>query len=180
MVTMDVRRLLRHLTTTRADVRRAFPPRALDAIEAAIKASEARHVGQIRFAIEGGLDGRPLWCGQTARQRAIELFAQLHVWDTERNNGLLVYLLLADRAVEIVVDRGLHGQVPTGEWTTVCERMRASFEKGDFEQGAISGIRAVTQHLAAHFPTTLPTSATQPTPLGGFAVNELPDRPITL
>ena len=110
---MKAQRILKHLLTTQGQVARAFPRSALNAIETTIKASEASHVGEIRFVVEGALDGMNLFKGQSPRERAIELFAQLRVWDTEHNNGLLIYLLLADRAVEIVADRGLHAKVGT-------------------------------------------------------------------
>jgi uncharacterized membrane protein len=165
---MDIRRIARHLFTTARQVARAFPPSALNAIEAAIKASEASHVGEIRFAVEGALDGEPLFKGQTARERAIEVFSKLRVWDTEHNNGLLIYLLLADRAVEIVADRGIHAKVGTQEWSRVCREMEAAFGQSNFEAGVVSGVQSVTRHLALHFPA------------GTDQLNELPDRPEVL
>lgn len=164
---MEIRRILRHLLTTDGEVARAFPARALDAIEAAIQASEAGHAGEIRFVVEGSLDGLPLLRGQTPQQRAIELFAQLRVWDTEHNNGLLIYLLLADHAVEIVADRGIHAKVGTEAWRKVCQRMEEAFRRSDYEAGVIAGIQAVTAHLARHFPA-------------GQGANELPDRPLVI
>ena len=119
---MKIQRILKHLLTTHGQVKRAFPRSALNAIEAAIKASEAAHAGEIRFVVEGSMDGMPLFRGETSRNRAIELFAQLRVWDTEHNNGLLIYLLIADRAVEIVADRGIHAKVGTEAWSKVCRR----------------------------------------------------------
>src|SRR5574340_1115776 len=110
---MALKRIMRHLSSGLAAARRAFPPRALDAIERVIRETEARHDGQIRFAVEAALDLAPLLAGQTARQRAIEVFSQLRVWDTEHNNGVLIYLLLADRDAEIVADRGLHARIGT-------------------------------------------------------------------
>ena len=103
---MDIKRIARHLLVTDGQVGRSFGRSTLNKIEAAIKASEAEHVGEIRFAVEGGLEGSPLFKGQSARERAIELFSQLRVWDTQHNTGVLIYLLLGDRAVEIVADRG--------------------------------------------------------------------------
>lgn len=164
---MEIRRILRHLLTTDGEVARAFPARALNAIEAAIQASEAGHAGEIRFIVEGSLDGLPLLRGQTPQQRAIELFSQLRVWDTEHNNGLLIYLLLADHAVEIVADRGIHAKVGTEAWREVCQRMEEAFRRSDYEAGVIAGIQAVTAHLARHFPA-------------GQGANELPDRPLVL
>jgi len=138
------------------------------AIEHAIKESETAHVGEIRFAVEGALDGIPLLKGQSARERAIEVFSQLRVWDTERNNGVLIYLLLADRHVEIVADRGVHARVGSQEWETICRQMEAAFRQGHYREGAVGGIQAVTRHLAAHFPAT------------GDRRNELADNPALL
>lgn len=165
---MDFKRIIRHLFTTRRQVTRAFPSTALNAIEHAIATSETTHTGEIRFAVEGALDGAPLFGGQSARERAIELFAQMGVWDTEQNNGVLIYLLLADRDVEIVADRGIDAKVGQDAWEAICRAMEASFRRGDFETGVIEGIAAVTQHLVKHFPAP------------GAGRNELPDRPEVL
>lgn len=165
---MGIARIGRHLFANRARMRRAFPPASLAAIEAAIKTSEASHAGQIRFVVEGALDGAPLFRNQSARERAIDLFAQLRIWDTAHNNGVLIYLLLADRDVEIVVDRGIDAKVGTAGWEAICQMMETHFRNGRFEQGVLAGIQAVTQYLAAHFP-------------GDDAdPNELPDAPLVL
>jgi hypothetical protein len=111
MVSMDLSRIVRHLFATIWSVRRAFPQSSLDAIERAIQKTEATHEGQVRFAVEHALDLPPLLAGQSARERAVEVFSQLRVWDTEHDNGVLIYLLLADRDVEIVADRGIHAHV---------------------------------------------------------------------
>lgn len=165
---MKLPRLLIHLLTLDGQVRRAFPAASLKAIEGAIAGSEATHGGQIRFVVEGALDGRPLFQGQTARERAIDLFAQLRLWDTEHNNGLLIYLLLADRAVEIVCDRGLHAHVGAATWAAVCHDMEAAFRQGDFETGALRGVQAVGGLLQQHFPAT------------ATARNDLPDAPLLM
>ena len=165
---MDLARLLRHLATTSARVRRAFPASALRSIEQAIAASEATHAGEIRFVVEGALDGLPLLRGQTARERAIELFARLHVWDTEHNTGVLIYVLLADRRVEIVADRGIHARASAEAWSEICRGMEAHFGSGDFGRGAVHGIEAVTRLVTRHFP-----------PVRGDR-NELPDAPLLL
>jgi uncharacterized membrane protein len=165
---MDLTRILRHLATTSARVRRAFPASALRAIEQAIAASEASHAGEIRFVVEGSLDGLPLLRGQTARERAIELFARLHVWDTEHDTGVLIYVLLADRHVEIVADRGIHAKAGAQTWSAICRDMEAHFGAGDFGRGAVQGIEAVTQLVTRHFP------------LAPGDRNELPDAPILL
>jgi uncharacterized membrane protein YgcG len=164
---MQTQRIFKHLLATQSRVTRAFPGSALSAIEKAIQASEARHAGEIRFVVEGSLDGMPLWKGQSPRARAIELFSQLRVWDTEHNNGLLIYVLLADRAVEIVADRGIHAHVGAEAWRKVCLHMEAAFKQSNFEGGVIGGIQAVTQHLALHFPAD-------------GRPNELSDRPVVL
>jgi len=138
------------------------------AIEQAIKASETTHSGELRFVVEGALDGMPLWRGQSARERAIDLFSQWRIWDTEHNNGVLIYVLLADRDVEIVADRGIHTRVGTREWEAICRAMEAAFKQADYAGGVVSGIRAVSQHLTKHFPAT------------GAGRNELPDKPVVL
>ncbi|MBI3221880.1 MAG: TPM domain-containing protein [Nitrosomonadales bacterium] len=165
---MNFKRTMRHLSTGRAAVRRVFPAHALDAIARAISATEARHDGQIRFAVEAALDFKPLLVGQTAQQRAIEVFSELRVWDTEHNNGVLIYLLLADRDVEIVADRGIYARLGKESWEAICQEMETAFRAGNFEAGVLAGIHAVGEHLAHHFP-----------PRSGKA-NELPDRPVLL
>jgi uncharacterized membrane protein YgcG len=165
---MDIKRLLRHLSMPRWRVRRAFPPRTLRAIERTIRAAEAAHDGQICFAIEAALEILPLLQGRSARERALEVFALQRVWDTEHNNGVLIYLLLADRDVEIVADRGVHRHVGVAEWEQVCRAMEAAFRDGCFEAGVIDGINAVSRHLVRHYPRTRD------------GANEVPDRPIVL
>ncbi|HEX7789064.1 MAG TPA: TPM domain-containing protein [Afipia sp.] len=165
---MGIKRIGRHLLLNRWRVRRAFPRQALANIERAIKASEAVHTGQIRFAVEGALDGAPLFKDQPARARAIDVFAQLRVWDTEYSNGVLIYLLLADRDVEIVADRGFNEKVKQAEWEKICRLMETEFRAGNFEGGVLRGIAAVTQLLASHFPAAGPHR------------NELSDKPVLL
>jgi len=162
-------RVLRHLFTGRPALRRAFPTASLRAIEQAIKQSEASHDGEIRFAVEAALHILPLLGDQSARQRSIEVFSRLRVWDTECNNGVLIYLLLADRHVEIVADRRIHGKVGGEEWEEICRAMEAAFRQGRFEAGVIAGIGAISAHLQTHFPTERQ---------GGE--NELADKPVIL
>ncbi len=147
---------------------RAFPRRALGAIERAIRETEATHNGQIRFAVEAALDLAPLLRGQTAQQRAIEVFSQLRIWDTEHNNGVLIYLLLADRDVEIVADRGVHAKVGQDVWEAICQQMEAAFRSGKYEEGVLAGIRSVGRHLTRHYPRV------------GENLNELPDHPVLM
>ena len=163
---MDIKRIVKHLLMTHWHVNRVFPQDALTTIEQAIKASEASHTGEIRFAIEGALDTKPLLQGQTARERAIEVFSQQRLWDTENNNGVLIYLLLADRDVEIIADRQVHAKVGSREWESICRTMETAFRQADFQRGVIAGIQAVTCHLMKHFPAS------------GANPNELPDKPV--
>jgi len=165
---MNLKRLMRHLTTGRAAVRRVFSTHALNAIEQTIRETEARHDGQIRFAVEASLELGPLLAGQTAQQRAIEVFSNLRVWDTEHNNGVLIYLLLADRDVEVIADRGIHVRLGKAVWETICHEMEALFREGHFEAGVLAGIHAVGEHLSRHFPAR-----------SGKA-NEMPDSPVVL
>jgi uncharacterized membrane protein len=165
---MNLTRMLKHLFAPHWIVRRAFPRRALNAIEAAISASEKTHDGELRFAVEASLHPLPLARGQTSRQRAQEVFANLRVWDTEHNSGVLIYVQLVDRAIEIVADRGISAKVPQHEWDAICRRIEVAYRKREFAAGTLAGIAEVTRLLAAHFP-----------PRGGNP-DELPDRPVVL
>lgn len=165
---MEIKRIVKHLLVTDGQVRRAFPHSKLMMIEKSIKTSETAHTGEIRFVVEGALDGVPLFMGQSARERAIEVFSQQRVWDTQYNNGLLIYVLLADRAVEIVADRGIDAKVSSQEWNKICQQMETAFRQSNYEGGVLSGVLAVTQHLVAHFPAD------------GHNGNELPDKPVLL
>jgi hypothetical protein len=165
---MDIGRFFKHLLFTDAQVRRAFAPDTLRAIEHAIQASELLHSGEIRFAVEGGLDSARVAAGQSARERAIEVFSQLRVWDTERNSGVLIYVLLADRAVEIVADRGIHAKAGSASWDAICREMETEFSRSAFQAGALNGIAAVARVITTHFP---PDDAD---------VNELPNAPVLL
>src|SRR5215472_963129 len=149
---MSIKRIGRHLLEHRWRVRRIFPPAALDRIEAAIRAGEATHTGQVRFVVEGALDGVPLLRNQAARARALDIFSHLRIWDTAHNNGVLIYLLLADRNVEIVADRGIDAKVGAAGWENICRDMEMDFRNGQFENGVIKGIAAVSRELARYFP----------------------------
>lgn len=149
-------------------VRRYFPRHALSAIERAIGQSELAHMGEIRFAVDASLDISQLLRGLNARERALEVFSQLRVWDTEHNSGVLIYLLFAERKVEIVADRGIHAKVGGAEWERICRMMEAAFRKGCFEEGVLAGIREITALLVKHFPAL------------GDNPNELPNTPAML
>ncbi|HEV8644478.1 MAG TPA: TPM domain-containing protein [Burkholderiales bacterium] len=165
---MKLVRLLRHLTMPQWRAGQVLPRRALLRIEHAIGEAESRHFGQIRFAVENALDLHALLRGESARERAIEVFAALRVWDTEHNNGVLIYLLLADHDVEIVADRGIHERVGGRVWEEVCRDMEAAFREGRFEAGVLAGIARVSGCLETQFPRQAP------------GPNELPDRPVVL
>lgn len=147
---------------------RAIPASVLGAVERAIGDSERRHTGELRFVVEGPLPVSALLAGQSSRERAIELFAQLRVWDTDANSGVLIYVQLIDRKVEIVADRGIHARVGQAFWDGVCGRMQTEFRAGRFEAGALAAITEITTALAEHFPP------------GGSNPNELPDAPLVM
>jgi len=134
--------------------RLAFPKATLDAIAQTIRQSESQHSGELRFVVENTLAGHKLWRGMSARQRGLELFAQLGVWDTEANSGVLIYLLLADREVHIIADRGIAKKVAQAHWNTIAETMQAAFAKGDFTGGSLAGIGQISRLLAEHFPAS--------------------------
>src|SRR5205814_7396681 len=148
---MDIGRIAKHLLHHHWWLRRHFPPNVLAAIEAATKAGEATHSGQVRFVVEGALDGRPLFKNQPARERALDIFSQLRIWDTEHNNGVLIYLLLADRDIEIVADRGIDRKVGKAGWEKICAGLEKELRAGLFEHGVIKGIQEVSRLMAQHF-----------------------------
>lgn len=158
----------RHLILAPFAWRRAFPLGVLGAIEKAIAASEKNHGGEIRFAVEGALPGFALWRKISPRDRALRVFSDLGVWDTERNTGVLIYVNWADRDVEIVADRGYNAVVHPGEWEAVCAAMEAHYREGRFKTGSLVGVEGVAGVIARHFPP----DAHNP--------NELPDKPVVL
>jgi hypothetical protein len=142
----------RHLTMTRGRMRRAFSPTLLDAVAAQVRASEQLHGGEIRVAIEAELSTLALLKGQSPRERAIEVFAALHVWDTQARNGVVIYLCLADRAVEIVADRGFAGRVSAPEWSAVCRQLEAACAARCYEAGVCEAVLAVGKLIGRHYP----------------------------
>lgn len=165
---MGTQRIFKHLVSENA-ARRLFPAAALDEIQKAISAGEMRHRGQICFAIEGALPVGQILRRHTPRERAHQVFAHLRVWDTLNNSGVLIYVLVADRAIEILADRGIAAKVPDSDWVAICARMRERFLANDFVHGAIEGVISVSDILARHFPAD-----------GIHVANELPDRPVLL
>lgn len=165
---MMIRRALTHLFTPPWRLRGTLSAHSLQRIEAAIGANERLHRGEIRFAVEAALDLHHLRADLGARARAVQVFSELGMWDTEENNGVLIYLLLADRDFEIVADRGIHRHVGQDGWEAIARRMEAHFRGGDIERGIIEGIEAVGALLCVHYPRTGPDA------------NELPDRPVVV
>jgi uncharacterized membrane protein len=161
-------RIARHRWMDESDVRRALPDAALKRIEERVAASERRHSGEIRVCVEAGLPWSYLWKRLTARDRAIMMFGKLRVWDTAANNGVLIYLLLAEHAIEIVADRGLNAHVSHEQWQSIVHGMREAFRAGRFEEGLNAAVDAVDALLARHFPLAA----------GEANPNELPNRPI--
>src|SRR6186713_3417250 len=149
---MAAMRIVRHLFATRAGTRRRFPVALLESIVQAITAAEARTSGEIRFVVETALEPGEVWAGLTPRERAIQTFSDLHVWNTELRNGVLIYVLVADRDVEIVADRGAAAVIPPADWEAVCRQMEEHFRAGRFAAGAIAGVEAVGGLLERHFP----------------------------
>ena|SRR5437868_3448636 len=163
---MKLARTFRHLASTGWGLRRAFNSQVLAAIEQAIAATESTHGGEIRFAVEDNLNAAELWRDTSPRTRAIEMFARLGVWDTELNNGVLIYVLWADHDVEIVADRAFAARVSDQEWRDVCQRMEQRFARQQVQEAAVEGVRAAGALIARHFPAA--------------DRNELPNRPVLL
>ena len=170
----DWQRLWRHLITDHSASRKLFSPQALRHLEQATRHGEQLHRGQVRLAIEASLPLNAVRLGMTPRQRAIEVFGMLRVWDTAANSGVLVYLLVADRAVEIVADRGVHAKVGDAAWRGICDKMETRFREGKFAEGTQFGLVEIGSLLAVHFPR----SANAPAADG--SENELPDAPLLL
>lgn len=158
-------RILRHLFAPSST--RRFPPACLERIAGAIAASEARHTGEICFAVEAALPLQAVLVGMRTRERAAEIFTRLRVWDTEANNGVLVYLLLADHAIEIVADRGLNGRVGDDDWAVICTQIADALRAGEGEDGILRAVGSISAILEKHFPRGE----------GYVDTNELPDRP---
>jgi len=164
-----IERLLRNLFGAWFQLRHCFPSALLDEMATAIHDGERHHRAELRFAVESRLQPLAVWTGMTARQRARQVFAQLGVWDTELNTGVLIYVLLAERRIEIVADRGLSSTVDHAEWERICAGMRAAFAAGRWREGSLDGIAAVHSLAEARFPSD-----------GSDNPDELPDRPVLL
>ena len=163
-------RLWRHRFTDEADVRRILPDEVMDRLTRRVAASEGRHTGQVRICVEAGLPTSYLWRHAPARERAVMLFGKLRMWDTEQNNGVLIYLLIAEHAIEIVADRGIDRHVDAEDWAAMTKRMAAAFREGRFEDGVTQALEEVSALLVTYFPR----DGSEP------ASNELPDAPVVL
>lgn len=163
---MNIKRLLRHFMVTHWYVRRIFSPQVLDAVAAQVRQCESTHGGEIQVAIEADLATQALLRNQSTRERAIEVFAHLHVWDTRERNGVLVYVCFADRAIEIIADRGFAGKIGDQDWATICTTLQREFARGEYQQSLCNAIQSVSDLMARHFPHV--------------DDNELPDRPVLL
>jgi hypothetical protein len=166
---MGIARSIRHLCTGRRALRQCFPPPALAAVEAAVRRGETEHRGQLYVAIECALGPAALWADLPPRERAVELFSSLGVWDTAENSGVLIYILLADRDVEIVADRGYLGSIDDAGWLAACQLMEDLFRNGRFEAGLLDGVARVSALMAGAFPASEDADG-----------NELPDAPVII
>jgi uncharacterized membrane protein len=165
---MNLIRLLKHLLPPAWFARRVFSRGDLAAISTAVTACEKSHRGELRFVVEGPLPISALWHERSPRARAEELFSQLRIWDTEENSGILIYVQLVDRRVEILADRGIAARVEQGEWDAICRAMETSFRRGEWRQGALQAVTRAGELLAGQFPA------------GEENPNELPDQPLVL
>lgn len=163
-----IQRLFKHLFVLPGAVRRYFPSDSMQHIESAIAASESSHMGEIRFVVESNLHIFDIFRRKSAKKRAIDVFSQFHIWDTAQNNGVLIYLLLADRDFEILADRGIHQHVGNQGWEKISHKMEAMFRQGQFEKGVIYGIAQISALLMQHYP------------VDSENVNELPNTPIII
>jgi uncharacterized membrane protein len=163
-------RFFKHRLWDEADARRVLPPAALERLSQRVAASEAGHSGEIRICVEASLPLSYLWRRAEARERAVAMFGKLRVWDTEHNNGVLIYLLLAEHRIEIVADRGLTQRVAPALWNQMLADMRAAFRRGEFEAGLADAVDRIGALLQQHFPLAA----------GAANANELPDQPALL
>lgn len=163
-----VGRFLRHVWMSPIQRDRMFPQATLDTLEKVIVESEKNHSGEIRFVVEAELTAGQLWADVSSRQRAIDVFSELRIWDTEQNNGVLLYVMLADRKVEIVADRGIDRTVGADRWRAICKEIELRYRRGEFFEGTRIGIEKIAAELAHAFPAT------------GENRNELPDKPVVM
>jgi uncharacterized membrane protein len=166
---MNITRLCKHLLHFPWLVHYKFPPSSLNKIEEAITLSEKNHSAEIRFAIESSLSFFELLQNTPCFDRGVDIFSELRIWDTEENNGVLIFLLLADKKVEIVADRGLNKKISKDDWLAICNLMEQAFKQNKFETGVITGINKITKKLVQHYPLK-----------GQKSIDELPNKPVIL
>ena len=165
-------RVLRHRSQDTTDTRRAIPADMVQRLMERVAASEQRHTGEIRIYVESSLPSSYLWRGADTRERAVMMFSKLRVWDTAQNNGVLIYLMLAEHAIELVADRGIDAHVPAQHWQMVVTRMADAFRSNRYEDGLTQALEEVSAVLVEHFPAMDAAGASQPNP------NELSDAPV--
>lgn len=171
-------RLLRHTWLDHTDAARAVPPALAERLRHDVAASEQRHTGEVRICVEGSLPVSYLWrhlrqrvpLPELVRQRALMMFSKLRVWDTEHNNGVLIYLLLAERAIELVADRGVMRVVEPTAWHEAVAHLGAAWHDGRFEEGLTQALEEVSAMLVTHFPNSGERQ--------GPAPHQLPDEPV--
>jgi uncharacterized membrane protein len=165
---MLAQRIARHWYQSLHPARRLLPAASLAQIETEIQNAERTHAGEIRVAVETALSFGLLWHNVTPRARALHVFSSLRIWDTKHNNGVLIYVLLADRAIEIVADRGIAAHIPPAEWQALCDEVSERFRRGDLTAGCCVAVQSVGRRLARFFPGS------------GDNGNELPNQPVLL
>ena len=163
-----IKRIIKHRWLDESDVQRAVPPELLHRLTRRVAASEQRHTGEVRICVEAGLPMSYLWRGAKARERAVTMFGKLRVWDTEHNNGVLIYLLLADHSIELVADRGLNQHVSAAQWQAMVQHLGAAIHDGRYEDGLTQALEEVSAVLVQYFPLAQ----------GEFRRNELPNSPM--
>jgi uncharacterized membrane protein len=167
-VSQRLSRAVRHWKSSAADARRAFPPESLAAIGGAITEGERTHRGELRLVVEASMPFDAIWADMSSRQRALAMFAEHGVWDTEDNCGVLIYVNLAERKVEIVGDRNVNRKIDAATWQAVCRTMTEGFKRGQFHDSTLTAVAQVNELLRQHFPAD------------GARANELPDAPILM
>lgn len=169
---MRLKRFFRHRWVNEASTARLISPELLQRLEQRVHASEQRHSGEIRIYVETSLPMHYLYRNEPSsslvRERAVAMFSDLRVWDTAHNNGVLIYLLVVEHAIEVVADRGLNAWMSATAWTRLIEDMGGAFRRGDYEGGLTNALEEVSAVLVQHFPVEI----------GDTNPNELPDAPV--
>ena len=149
---MPVMRMVRHRLAINRAGKKLFNKDTMVRLQAAIADGERSHRGEVRLIVESAMPMRKLWRGITGRQRALDLFGSFRVWDTAERNGVLLYVNLADRALEVVSDREASRLTRDQHWLLACQIAQEAFKRDDFEGGTLGAIATIHQALAATFP----------------------------